>query len=186
MAELRRREPDTDKTRARIIEATEALISNHGLAATNVSGVARALGMSHGNVYRHFRSKDDLFAAVAGRWMSEMRTACESSFDPNASEIENLAALILTIRGELFRRVGNAAALDIYHFALERLPEEVQAHHAHRAMLVKRIIGTENGVPEVLDAMRGFTDPVLLIATQGPDTEARVKALCAFILKRRS
>lgn len=137
--------------------------------------------MSHGNVYRHFRSKEELFSAVAHRWMSGMRSACEGAVDQTAPVAQNLTGLVLTIRQELLKRADNAAALDIYHFAQDHMREAAMSHHAHRAALVQRIVGDQRGAQEVLDALRGFTDPTLLLATEGPDTRSRVEALCAFL-----
>jgi AcrR family transcriptional regulator len=45
------------------------LLRRHGPAKTNVVDVARRLGMSHANVYRHFESKAALQDAVAARWL---------------------------------------------------------------------------------------------------------------------
>jgi AcrR family transcriptional regulator len=56
-------------TRERILETAEALLRRHGPAKTSVVDVARALGMSHANVYRHFASKAELQDAVAERWL---------------------------------------------------------------------------------------------------------------------
>ena len=41
----------------RILEATEEVLRRHGPAKATVVDVARALGVSHGSVYRHFRTK---------------------------------------------------------------------------------------------------------------------------------
>lgn len=184
MSERKIRETDTQKTRQQIIAATDALISQKGLSATSVSAVARALGMSHANVYRHFKSRDDLLIAVAEIWMAETRAACEAAYDPQAPIADNLAALVLAIRAELFRRADSVAALDLYHFALKTMPDAAIAHHKHRAALVTRIIGRPDQTIPVLDALRGFTDPDLLLATQAEDTVERVNRLCTFLAKR--
>ncbi|WP_436841019.1 TetR/AcrR family transcriptional regulator [Streptomyces bobili] len=44
-------------TAERILEATEEVLRRHGPANATVVDVARALGVSHGSVYRHFRTK---------------------------------------------------------------------------------------------------------------------------------
>lgn len=183
MSERRIREADTQKTRQQIIAATDALISEKGLSATSVSAVARALGMSHANVYRHFKSRDDLLIAVAETWMAETRAACEAAYDPEAPIADNLTALVMAIRAELFRRADNVAALDLYHFALKTMPDAAIAHHKHRAALVTRIIGDPGHTIPVLDALRGFTDPDLLLATQADNTAERVRGLCTLLAK---
>jgi AcrR family transcriptional regulator len=56
-------------TRERILTAAADLLRRHGPAKTTVVDVARALDMSHANVYRHFASKTELQDAVADRWL---------------------------------------------------------------------------------------------------------------------
>jgi AcrR family transcriptional regulator len=56
-------------TAERILEATEDVLRRHGPAKATVVDVARALGVSHGSVYRHFRTKAALREAVTKRWL---------------------------------------------------------------------------------------------------------------------
>src|SRR4051812_42193768 len=56
-------------TAERILEATEEVLRRHGPAKATVVDVARALGVSHGTVYRHFRTKAALREAVTKRWL---------------------------------------------------------------------------------------------------------------------
>ncbi|GAB3991609.1 hypothetical protein GCM10029978_120990 [Actinoallomurus acanthiterrae] len=58
-----------DLTAERILEATEEALRRHGPAKATVVDVARALGVSHGSVYRHFRTKAALREAVTKRWL---------------------------------------------------------------------------------------------------------------------
>jgi AcrR family transcriptional regulator len=59
-------------TAERILEAAEDVLRRYGPAKANVVDVARALGVSHGSVYRHFPSKAALRDAVTERWLSEI------------------------------------------------------------------------------------------------------------------
>ena len=56
-------------TSERILLAAEDVLRRHGRAKANVVDVARALGVSHGTVYRHFPSKQALREAVTRRWL---------------------------------------------------------------------------------------------------------------------
>ena len=56
-------------TPERILQAAEDVLRRHGPAKANVVDVARALGVSHGTVYRHFPSKQALREAVTRRWL---------------------------------------------------------------------------------------------------------------------
>ena len=51
-------------TRTRILEAAAALLRLHGPDKLTVVDVAKRLGMSHGNVYRHFPSKARMFEGL--------------------------------------------------------------------------------------------------------------------------
>lgn len=56
-------------TPERIMEAAEEVLRRYGPAKATVVDVARALGVSHGSVYRHFPSKAALRDAVVQRWL---------------------------------------------------------------------------------------------------------------------
>lgn len=59
-------------TRDRVLDAAEDTLRRFGPAKTTVVDVARALGVSHGTVYRHFASKAELRDAVLDRWLERM------------------------------------------------------------------------------------------------------------------
>jgi AcrR family transcriptional regulator len=65
-------------TTDRILVAAEDVLRRFGPAKTNVVDIARALGVSHGSVYRHFGSKAALRDAVTERWLSEISQPLEA------------------------------------------------------------------------------------------------------------
>ncbi|MET7284665.1 TetR family transcriptional regulator [Streptomyces sp. NPDC005573] len=73
-------------TAERILEATEEVLRRHGPAKATVVDVARALGVSHGSVYRHFRTKAALREAVTKRWLdrTSLRLAGIAAGDTDA------------------------------------------------------------------------------------------------------
>jgi AcrR family transcriptional regulator len=64
-------------TPERILEAAEEVLRRFGPAKANVIDVARALGVSHGSVYRHFPSKAALRDAVTERWLAGISAPLE-------------------------------------------------------------------------------------------------------------
>ena len=56
-----------------ILAATEQVLRRHGPAKATVVDVARALGVSHTAVYKHFPSKTALREAVIRRWLRPVR-----------------------------------------------------------------------------------------------------------------
>jgi AcrR family transcriptional regulator len=65
-------------TREKILEAAEDVLRRFGPSKTTVVDVARALGVSHGSVYRHFPSKAALRDAVAERWLHRISDPLEA------------------------------------------------------------------------------------------------------------
>jgi AcrR family transcriptional regulator len=62
----------SDLTRDRILDAAQEVLTRFGLQKATVVDVARALGVSHGSVYRHFPSKAALRDAVTERWLERV------------------------------------------------------------------------------------------------------------------
>jgi AcrR family transcriptional regulator len=58
--------------RAELIEASFALLAEHGLSEFSVAQVARAVGVSTASPYRHFADRDHLLAAVAAQAAVEL------------------------------------------------------------------------------------------------------------------
>ena len=59
-------------TPERILDVAEDVLRRYGPAKATVVDVARALGVSHGSVYRHFPSKAALRDAVTERWLARV------------------------------------------------------------------------------------------------------------------
>ncbi|WP_290736545.1 TetR/AcrR family transcriptional regulator [Amaricoccus sp.] len=54
--------------RARLLDATLAVVRGKGFAATSVDELCRAAGVTKGAFFHHFRSKEDLAVAAAGHF----------------------------------------------------------------------------------------------------------------------
>ena len=81
-----------DRTRARLIEATVAVVAEVGYAHASTRAIAGAAGVSEGTIYRHFPDKASLFFAAA--------------LEPSAAVLEGLSGLPAqagqgTVRGNL-------------------------------------------------------------------------------------
>jgi AcrR family transcriptional regulator len=55
---------------ADILDATEQVLRRHGPAKATVVDVSRALGVSHGSIYRHFPTKRTLRRALPNAGLS--------------------------------------------------------------------------------------------------------------------
>ncbi len=61
-------------TRDLIVEKADSLFYEGGFEATSFADIAAAVGISRGNFYHHFKTKDDILDAVIARRMEQTRT----------------------------------------------------------------------------------------------------------------
>src|SRR5262249_38723026 len=73
-APTRRRAADAER-RPRILEAAERAFVRNGFHATTMQHVADELGMSAGNLYRYFPSKEAIVEGLCERDQAELATA---------------------------------------------------------------------------------------------------------------
>ena len=80
-------------TRERIEEEADALFYKAGFEATSFADIADAVGISRGNFYHHFKSKDQILEAVIDRRLSTTRTMLEE-WDAGASPRDRIISFI--------------------------------------------------------------------------------------------
>lgn len=84
-------------TSERILEAAEETLRRFGPAKTSVVDVARALGVSHGSVYRHFPTKADLRDAVVDRWLQRMHPSLAAVAGGGGGAAERVRLVLWTL-----------------------------------------------------------------------------------------
>src|SRR5882757_5574035 len=77
-------------TRDALISAAARLLDQGGPAAVTLRAVGLAVGVSHNAPYKHFRDKEELLAAVAGRELARARGVTDPAADP-VVELRRLA-----------------------------------------------------------------------------------------------
>lgn len=157
----------SDSIRDRILDATVEQLRRHGPAKTGVVDVARALDMSHSNVYKHFASKSALFDAVAERWLANvMAPLTKITADKKTPAPQRLKAWLRTLA-----QTKRAKALDdpemfaVYNAITTHAHEVVAAHLKHMHDEVAEILadGDAAGVWRVRDPAK--TAALVLTAT---------------------
>ncbi|MFI1047459.1 TetR family transcriptional regulator [Streptomyces griseoruber] len=184
-------------TAERILEATEEVLRRHGPAKATVVDVARALGVSHGSVYRHFRTKAALREAVSKRWLDRTSEtladiAADTGRDPEARLRDWLAALFEAKR----RKAGDDPELFATYMVLsEESGALVGEHIADLTGQVAGIIeaGVASGVFAVPDpatearavfqATGRFHDPAYRDVWRDPEADGDFEALVELLLR---
>jgi AcrR family transcriptional regulator len=157
----------TDSIRDRILDATVDVLRRHGPAKTGVVDVARALDMSHSNVYKHFASKSALFDAVAERWLANvMAPLSKITADKKTPAPKRLKAWVRTLAETKRKKVLDDPELfAVYRSITENAHTVVAAHMKHMHDELAEILrdGVREGAWRVSDPIK--TAALILNAT---------------------
>jgi TetR/AcrR family transcriptional repressor of nem operon len=81
-------------TRSAIVDAADALFYQRGYAHTSFADIAGAVGISRGNFYYHFRTKDEILDAVIAARVERTRTMLVQWGDGAESPLERIRAFV--------------------------------------------------------------------------------------------
>ncbi|MEU8518221.1 TetR family transcriptional regulator [Streptomyces sp. NBC_01216] len=184
-------------TAERILEATEEVLRRYGPAKATVVDVARVLGVSHGSVYRHFRTKAALREAVTERWLSRAEGAlAEVTAATDRQASEKLRDWLATLFAAKRRKAGEDPELfATYNVLIDENSGVVEEHIATLIGQVRTIV--EEGAREaeftaadpdataraVFDATARFHDPAYAPAWQNPSIEGEFDAVVNLVLR---
>ncbi|MGW7256239.1 TetR family transcriptional regulator [Streptomyces sp. NPDC054834] len=184
-------------TAERILEATEEVLRRHGPAKATVVDVARALGVSHGSVYRHFRTKAALREAVTKRWLDRTSEtlsgiAADGDRDPESRLREWLGALFDAKR----RKAGDDPELFATYMVLVDESGAAVAEHitdltGQLTRIIEAGVGTgtftaadpATAARAVFQATGRYHDPCYAPAWRQPGVEDEFSALLDLLLR---
>lgn len=184
-------------TAERILEATEEVLRRYGPAKATVVDVARVLGVSHGSVYRHFRTKAALREAVTARWLGRTEAALEEiTGAPSPAGPEKLRQWLLTLFDAKRHKAGDDPELFATYSAL--IGESGGVVEAHLRTLTGQltrivqegVLSGEFTAPDpaasagaVFTATARFHDPGYASDWQRPSIDGEFGAVCDLILR---
>ena len=124
-------------TRERILNKALEMFSTYGYKGTNLRDLASELGLSKSAIYRHFESKDAIFAALI-EWLEEYYSehfGSEENMPPVPTSLEELKSLTLkmidfTIHDERIRRTRCFFESEQFHD--ERITRLASEHFLER------------------------------------------------------
>lgn len=125
---------DTEIRREQIVEAAMSIVAEQGLRRLNVAAVARRVGLVPSGIYRHFKSKDEILAALLDRIEQRLLTNVQAARQENADPMEQLRGVLM--RHIRFMREGKV-------FSIPRLvfSEEIHAGNPDRRQRVLQLFG---------------------------------------------
>ena len=186
---------ETALTRERILETAEDVLRRFGPSKATVVDVARALGVSHGSVYRHFSSKAELRDAVTRVWLARIHDPLEAVIAEEAPAAERLHRWLSELVATKRRLHSNDPELFATYIALGAEAREVVVDHVdHLNAQITRIV--KDGVARgefvsrspaatgraVLSATARFHHPAHALEWAHPDIDADFEEIWSLIL----
>lgn len=185
----------TEDTRKLILETAKTLLRRHGEDKTTVVDIARALDMSHANVYRFFRTKSEILDAITDEWLAKV----EAFVEEIASRPESARARILTVVIELHRKrkqklLEDAEVYETYRRMIELRPDVATKRREKIFNVFKRLIeegmaagefatvDSHEAATVLKDATLCFLHPLMIPLLSGEDSEARATQVVYYIL----
>ena len=188
--------PSSSPLPERILDAAEEVLRRHGAAKTNVVDVARALGMSHANIYRHFASKKALLDAIAARWLHRVSDPLAAiASDDRQPASRRLAAWFDALRlGKRRKLLDDPELFRVYLQVTTDAHEVVGEHVALLLAQVQRIVADGIATGEFAASLRPrataraflqgtvqFHHPAMITQLPAP-TNAEARAVLGLLL----
>lgn len=189
--------PEGHLTPDGILDAAETVLRRFGPKKASVVDVARALGVSHGSIYRHFPSKKALRDAVAGRWLAGLSEPLAKIAErPGKADdkLSNWMRRLVTIKRQKVKEDPELFAT--YRTIAETAQGAVSDHMDEMVEQLATILaeGREQGrfsfqgEPRVtaralFDATIRFHHPLMFNAWQDPDIDRAYESVEALLMK---
>jgi AcrR family transcriptional regulator len=183
-------------TAERILEAAEEVLRRFGPTKASVVDVARALGVSHGSVYRHFPSKAALRDAVLARWLERITAPLAAASHSNAVAPERLRHWFdLLLASKRQRAQADPELFATYVALTAEAPEVIKAHVADLVGQIAAMIaaGVAEGTLQsadpartaqaVFDATVRFHNPIHATEWPNPHNQAQFEAVWALLMR---
>lgn len=186
---------DAALTADKILDVAEEVLRRFGPAKATVVDVARALGVSHGSVYRHFPSKAALRDAVAERWLSRISAPLEavaSEKGPAPERLRRWFDVLMQNKRKMMREDPELFAT--YNQLTTEAREVVGAHIAKLKEHLSRIIadGIARGeftatdpvaaARAVFHATTRFHNPLHASEWSHPELDSNFDGVWAFVI----
>jgi AcrR family transcriptional regulator len=161
-------------TRSRIVAAADRLFYEQGFAHTSFTAIADAVRISRGNFYYHFKTKDEILAAVItarveatrallDRWAAETSDPAEGIRQfirivlTNDHDIRNYGCPVGTLTAEMakLRHPARPEAAALFALFRDWLREQFAAlgHEAEADVLALRVLAASQGIATLSNAL---------------------------------
>lgn len=143
------RKPDrmsAAQTREQIVEAADQLFYEQGFELTSFADIAKVVGISRGNFYYHFKSKDEILGAVIARRLAETQALLEAWEARETSPIERIRSFIRILTMNQAKIMAHGCPVGTLCNELAKLNHVAKNDAAKLFMLFRRWLGQQFAV----------------------------------------
>lgn len=127
--------------RDRILDTAAEQVRRFGGDKTNVVDIAKAMGVSHSAIYRYFRSKAEIFEALAARTMAEEAELATRFVETDGPAAERLRGLVLALHRSKRAKLGNDPEIHgLYRRIISERPDLVADYSRRMTGLVRQVL----------------------------------------------
>lgn len=168
--------------RAQILAAAISLFARQGFANTSMNDIVRESGLSKGGVYWHFKSKDDLIAAIFDSFFGGQELILANVLGSEANAAEKLTQLAQLASADLEAAFAEfPASLEFYKLAArseplrERLRQFYDTYHQQICALLQEginegIWADDTAVSSTAHVIISMFEGVILLWSVFPET----------------
>ncbi len=168
--------------RAQILAAAISLFARQGFANTSMNDIVRESGLSKGGVYWHFKSKDDLIAAIFDSFFGGQELILANVLGSEANAAEKLTQLAQLASADLEAAFAEfPASLEFYTLAArseplrERLRQFYDTYHQQICALLQEginegIWADDTAVSPTAHVIISMFEGVILLWSVFPET----------------
>lgn len=138
---------------AEIIETAKRLFAEKGVDVVTIEMISDAVGIGKGTVYKHFKTKDDLFATIYLEQANQLALKFQS-VDPHLPVLERLRALLQIVMQESWEKLQEGRIFHECFHSINRLAlsedskRMIEQHYNNEIQMFTAIIqeGVDQGI----------------------------------------
>jgi AcrR family transcriptional regulator len=133
--------PDETLTSEKILDVAREQVRRFGEAKTNVMDIARALGTSHTTIYRHFRSKAEVFDSLVINGMRDEEELARTFVEAKGPASKRLQGFVLALhRRKLERFITDPEVYQLHRRIIEERPDIIEDYSVRMTRLIATIL----------------------------------------------
>ena len=130
-----------DVRREQIVQATLRIIAQKGISSLTTSSLAREVGISEANLYRHFRNKDEIYLATVGQVQDMITRNLKRVLTEHAEPVIILKSFFMLQIGLMEENSGIPRLM---------FSEELHVHHAMRELILETMYSVSDKLASLI------------------------------------